>query len=56
MGLAECLRWPKGDSMQEDLRGAESLYAVLPGFESQLRRYSPVSTGISVSGVPHGLE
>ncbi len=27
--------WPNGDSMQEDLRGAESRYAGLPGFESQ---------------------
>ena len=37
---------PKGDSMQEDLRGAESLYAGLPGFESQHRDHSARVTGL----------
>lgn len=32
--------------MQEDLRGAESLYAGLPGFESQHRDHSARVTGL----------
>lgn len=34
------MSWSKGGSMQKDLRGAESRYAGLPGFESQRGNYS----------------
>ena len=37
--------------MQEDLRGAESLYAGLPGFESQRRAQSAPVIGLCCSGV-----
>lgn len=48
----ECQRWPNGDSMQEELRGAESRYAGLPELESLLSYLHQASIACAVGAFP----
>lgn len=48
----ECQIWPNGDSMQEELRGAESRYAGLPELESLLSYLHQASIACAVGAFP----